>query len=58
MANLYAACKSLSALPAKGGLLDQERRLASAFISLGVMDAFESKTYKELALKTGMRGVL
>ena len=58
MSKLYAACKSLGVLPAKGGLLDQERCLATAFIELGAMDTFESKVYREAALKTGTRGVL
>lgn len=57
MAKLYAACKSLGVLPAKGGLLDQERLLAAAFIELGTMDTFESKVYREAALKSRLGGI-
>ena len=57
MSRLYAACSSLSVLPAKGGLLDQERCLANAFIELGNMDAFEAKVYREAALKARSGGI-
>ena len=57
MSKLYAACKSLGVLPAKGGLLDQERCLANAFIELGNMDASESKLYRDAALRTGIGGM-
>lgn len=56
MTKIYSACKSLGVLPSKGALLDQERRLAAAFMALGSMDTFESKAYREAALRARVGG--